>query len=608
MHRLPRLTCAMLASPMLAGLTFASLAGGDAASAENFWPDAAARETIAMEAISPLLAARSPSPNPVLLRHLTASAAHRSNFASAAENAAATTALATVPETTEIVAGAVQPATAAPAPPVVVAGTSVRDQMAFEAALATRLAAGAPTPTLRPLWSEIAELYGANFQRAFWRTADGWSPAARATVARLAHARDDALTLPPIAPTVLLEGSPETIAAQDVALTAAAVVYARQAAGDRVNPARVAKLITARPTLPAPHEIIAAVAGAGDHASDVLAAFNPPHAGYRALREKLAELRQAAGPTATRIPPGMPLRIGMRDPRVPMIRARFGLEIVPQAANDVLYDVQVAGAVAGFQRENGLSPTGVLTPRTVALLSGGEPRRLENEIIANMERWRWLPRDLGADRIEVDIPNFALTLVRDGKVVHRARVIVGKPQSPTPVFSNMMKSIIVNPSWYIPPSILKNEILPKLASDPGYLARLGYEMTVSHGQVSVRQPPGERNALGRIKFMFPNEHSVYLHDTPSRGLFASPRRALSHGCVRVDDPFALAAAVLGGTWTQSRMKSLVGGSERTINLPTALPIHIEYFTAAVGADGRLQFRDDIYGYDREIVRALALPE
>ena len=399
------------------------------------------------------------------------------------------------------------------------------------------------------------------------------------------------------------------IAAQDLAVTSAVVAYARQAAGARVDPQKISRLITAKPAIPDVAEIVAAVADAGDHASDVLAAFNPPHAGYRALRAKLAELRHASTPMATRIPVGPALRIGMRDPRVKLIRTRFGLEIAPpQSTDDVVYDTQVAEAVAGFQRENGLQPNGVLTPRTVALLSGGEPRKLENALILNMERWRWLPRDLGADRIEVDVPTFSLSLVRDGTVVHRARVVVGKPTNPTPIFSNAMKFIVVNPSWYIPPSILKNEILPKLAADPGYLQRLGYEMKVKNGQVTVRQPPGERNALGRIKFMFPNEHAVYLHDTPSRGLFSASRRAFSHGCVRVDDPMELAAEVLGGRWSAGRIKSLVGGPERTIGLPAPLPIHIEYFTAAIGADGRLQFREDLYGYDRGMIRALALAD
>ena len=497
------------------------------------------------------------------------------------------------------------PGQAAAAP---VATPSVLDALAFETALEAKLAGPAPTPALQPVWTRIGDLYRKALRQPLWREGTAWSAAAHAVLARIALARDDALTPAPIAPASLFEGTPEDLAAQDLALTAASVAYARHAAGDRVDPARLSRLITARPVLPDPKTVLAAITGAGAAAGDALRDFNPPHAGYRALRDKLAEVRRAAtAPVAARIPAGPPLRIGMRDPRVKLVRMRFGLEIAtPETPDDVLYDTRVAAAVAGFQRDNGLAPSGVLTPRTVALLSGGEPRRLEREIIANMERWRWMPRDLGADRIEVDVADFTLALYRDNVVVHRARVVVGKPENPTPVFSNAMKFIVVNPSWYIPPSILKNEILPKLAADPGYLQRLGYEMTVKRGQVSVRQPPGDRNALGHIKFMFPNEHAVYLHDTPSRGLFSAPRRAFSHGCVRVDDPMALASAVLRNSWTATRIRSLVGGQERTLFLPTPLPIHIEYFTAAVGVDGRLQFREDIYGYDAAVLRALAL--
>ena len=502
-----------------------------------------------------------------------------------------------------------QPTVAAVSAQTPLPAASEIDGAAYRNAIEAGLAGLPPTPALATVWKSVGDLYRDNENRTFWRDGGHWSAAARSALSRVLRAREDALSLSAFVPAALAEGDAESLAAQELALTAAVVHYARQAAGERVDPARISKLITARPVLPSVREIVSPVAIAGDHASDVLVAFNPPHAGYRALRDKLAELRQAATPMAARIPAGPPLRVGMRDDRVRLVRSRFGLDIAaPQSADEILYDTQVAGAVAGFQKQNGLAPTGVLTPRTVSLLSGGEPGKLETEIIANMERWRWLPRDLGADRIEVDVANFTLALYRDNAVVHRTRVVVGKPDSPTPIFSNAMKFIVVNPSWFIPPSILKNEILPKLAADPDYLARIGYEMTVTRGRVSVRQPPGERNALGRIKFMFPNEHAVYLHDTPSRGLFAASRRAFSHGCVRVENPMALAAAVLRGSWSEGRIKALVGGSEKTINLPTPLPIHINYFTASTGIDGRLQFHDDLYGYDRAVARALAVSQ
>ncbi len=241
-------------------------------------------------------------------------------------------------------------------------------------------------------------------------------------------------------------------------------------------------------------------------------------------------------------------------------------------------------------------------------LSQRDPRVIEAEIIANMERWRWMPRDLGADRIEVNIPDFELAVKRGGAVAHRTRVIVGKTTTPTPVFSDRMRFIVVNPSWSVPPSIIQKEMAAKHGGDLSYLAQRGFQVSYRNGRASVRQPPGERNALGRVKFVFPNDYSVYLHDTPTRGLFAQTRRAFSHGCVRVNEPFKLAEAVLAPTkeWSEARLRSMIGPSERRIDLNEPLPVHIEYFTAFVDENGQLQLRDDIYGYSAKTRAALKL--
>ena len=208
----------------------------------------------------------------------------------------------------------------------------------------------------------------------------------------------------------------------------------------------------------------------------------------------------------------------------------------------------------------------------------------------------------------MNIPEYAARVIRSGEVVRRARVVVGQPDKQTPVFSQIMRFIIVNPYWNVPLSIIKKEMLPKLAADPSYFEDHGYETVERDGITYVRQPPGDGNALGRIKFMFPNKHSVYLHDTNARSFFGRDKRALSHGCVRVDQPFAFAEAVLGRDkgWTEARVKGLIGGSERTINLPTPLPIHIVYFTAFVDPATGLQVRDDVYGYTGRIKLALGL--
>ena len=171
-----------------------------------------------------------------------------------------------------------------------------------------------------------------------------------------------------------------------------------------------------------------------------------------------------------------------------------------------------------------------------------------------------------------------------------------------------MQFLVVNPSWFVPPSILKKEFLPKLAADPDYAAKRGYEVIRRGNQIYVKQPPGERNALGHIKFMFPNRHAVYLHDTPSRGLFGTERRAFSHGCVRVDQPFRLAEAVLGRDqgWSEARVRGLVGRGEQSVRLAKPLPVHLAYFTQSVDAQGRLQTFEDIYGHHRRLKAALGL--
>ncbi len=484
---------------------------------------------------------------------------------------------------------------------------------------------GRDAAEIRKLRAAIAAFYAARNYAPLWVENGTPNAAARSAMARLAHADDDGLSLDglptPVFPQAdenrdekrdakLDEKLGEKLLAAEIDLTAQVVGYGREASGSRVDPQRISRLIGAKPQVAEPAQILASVAAAGSNAGTALENFNPPQAAYRALRDKLAELRRETKPVVTRpIPSGPTLKLGMSDPRVPLIRARFGLDAEPAAQQDnLLYDTRVAAAVAEFQKAYGLPASGVLTGRTIAALTGGQPSRLENELVANMEFWRWMPRDMGSDRIEVNIPDFTVSVIRDNQLVWRSKVIVGKPQTPTPVFSNMMRYLIVNPYWNVPRSIMRKEMLPRLAQDPAYLDRLGFEVFIRHGRLVVRQPPGAKNALGRIKFMFPNDYSVYLHDTPSRSLFGATRRAFSHGCVRVDQPFSFAQAVLGpdSGWSERRVEHLIGDRQRYVFLPKPLPIHIEYFTAFVDPDGRLQLRDDIYGYAGKAEVALGL--
>ncbi len=453
----------------------------------------------------------------------------------------------------------------------------------------------------------IRFFYLAHSFKPVWSADSAPVAAASPVLARLAHAGDDALRLASTPVALKTTGTPAEMAESELALSEAVVTYARQASGSRIDPRAIAPLIGLKPTLADAAEALETVAAAGADAGERLRGFNPVEPRYRALRDKLTELRAAHTPvTASAIPAGPDLKIGMRDPRVPLIRSRFSLDGTidgePQALR---YDTEVAAAVADFQKANGLPASGVLTKRTIAALSGGRPSRLEGQLVANMEMWRWMPRDLGTDHVEVNVPDFTVTVFRDGVATSKNRVVVGKKDTPTPLFSNAMQVVIVNPVWNVPDSIIKKEMLPKLAQDPGYLDRLGYTVTEKNGRLVVKQPAGERNALGRVKFIFPNDYAVYLHDTPSKALFATARRAYSHGCVRVDQPFRFAASVLNqDKWSEMHLTKLLGDSERHVGLPKPLPIHIEYFTASVDETGRLALRDDVYDYVHRIAGAL----
>lgn len=459
----------------------------------------------------------------------------------------------------------------------------------------------------------IAFFYAAHGFAPVWSENGAPVASVASVLARLAHAGDDALSVPMPPATFKGQGTPEAVADAELALSEAVVSYARQATGSRVDPRAISPLIGAKPDLADPAEVLDAIAAAGAEAGDKLEALNPIDPRYVALRQKLADMHAAHALARAPIPVGPTLKIGMHDPRVPLIRARFGLDVVAETdLEDLRYDLQIAEAVSGFQRANGLPVSGQLTKRTIAALSGRKPSRLEGTLAANMEMWRWMPRDLGADRIEVNVPDYTVTVFHDGEPVARNRVVVGKTDTPTPLFSNTMKYLIVNPVWNVPDSIIEKEMIPKGGGARSIKAH-GFDVSYRNGKLVVKQPSGAKNALGRIKFMFPNDYSVYLHDTPSKALFAASKRAFSHGCVRVDQPFDFAESVLndgvpeGGrlVWGQKRLQAMLGDRERYVYLPKPLPIHIEYFTASVDPDGgRVQLRDDVYGYAHGVGVAL----
>lgn len=460
----------------------------------------------------------------------------------------------------------------------------------------------------------LRAFYAQRNHAPLWLDASGgrasWSVAARTAADVLGTAAEDGLDPAAYAVPALPAGSaldPGALADAEIAFSVTLVRYVQDLRGGRLDPRRLHALITPTLDVPTAGVVLDGLAQARDVAT-ALADHRPPHEGYRRLRAALAELRAAEPPREplVSVPPGPAIRVGVRDARVPLLRARFGMD-APPAADERVYDVALASAVEGFQREHGLAVDGVVGNQTIAALASADPARRAGDILANMERWRWLPRELGERHVFVNVPGYTMRLNDAGATVHSARVIVGKPGQETPIFSDTMEYVVVSPTWTVPPTIMRNEFLPGLRADPMYAANRGFEVVQNGGNISVRQPPGPRNALGHIKFMFPNSHHVYLHDTPNRGLFDTLRRAYSYGCVRVEDPFRLADFLLAEQgWPQERLRALIGPRERTVRLDRHVPVHLAYFTLEIDDTGRITPHEDVYGFDRLTRAALGL--
>ncbi|HEX4554542.1 MAG TPA: L,D-transpeptidase family protein [Xanthobacteraceae bacterium] len=406
-----------------------------------------------------------------------------------------------------------------------------------------------------------------------------------------------------VLPTVKAGADAAALAEAELKTTATVLTYARHAQIGRVHYTRISSDIAFNLVAPEPADVLGGVADTKDVAA-ALERFNPPHAGYKALKAKLAELRGGRGDAAPkRIEHGQVLKLAktaMQDPRVPALRQRLG---VAEEGNTT-YDKPLADAVKKFQDGRGLAATGNLTPATIDALNGPKRDRAVDVILANMERWRWLPRDLGKTYVMVNIPDFTLKVVSNDATVWTTRIVTGQPgQKATPLLSETMKYITVNPTWNVPPSIINNEYLPALQQDPTALERIGLKVEHNRdGTVRIYQPPGERNALGRIRFNFPNKFLVYQHDTPDKHLFAKETRAYSHGCMRVQNPDKYAEVLLSlanpkDHYTIDRLHRMYGTGETDIHLQTPIPVHITYQTAYVDEGGKLVMRDDVYGRD-----------
>lgn len=365
---------------------------------------------------------------------------------------------------------------------------------------------------------------------------------------------------------------------------------------------------------------------AGEDPKVVLGSVRPQAPYYRRLIDGLKRLRsvEEAGGWPT-VPEGETVAPGERDPRVVALRARLmagdderETALAREGEGDPqLFDESLARAVERFQTRHNLHEDGSLGPNTLAALNVPVEERIE-KIRLNLDRWRWLPTDLGETFLLVNIAGFELELVQNDSAIESMNVVVGQTANRTPVFRDTLEYMVVNPYWNVPVSIATEEILPQAQRDPSYLARNNYELVrndraVGTGSVSaaalrsgeyrIRQKPGSSNALGDVKFLFPNSKDIYLHDTPAQNLFTQRSRAFSHGCIRVERPDDLARTLLSMLTDRdpSEYEKLRQASgEQWVSFDEKVPVYILYFTAWADADGTLRFHEDIYDRDRSL--------
>jgi L,D-transpeptidase YcbB len=432
---------------------------------------------------------------------------------------------------------------------------------------------------------------------------------AKSAIARLKAADGDGLDVNDYKTPNFAGLSPDALAEADLKLSQTVLTYARHVQAGRFPYTRVSHNMELAQTPPEQSDVLARMADAAD-AGKALDEFSPQHEPYKKLKAVLAQMRGKGG-ASKMLADGEVLKLNakapMEDPRVPLLRDKLGLA---GDVSDLKYDAKLADAVKKFQRANELPVTGNLDSRTVKELNG-PPRDKQIElVIANMERWRWYPRDLGNAHVLVNLPDFSLSVMHNGAQAWTTRIVIGKQDMPTPLLTESMKHITINPTWNVPPSIVHNEYLPALQQDPTVLARMGLKVVYNRdGSVHIYQPPGEANALGRIRFNFPNRFLVYQHDTPDKHFFAHDVRAYSHGCMRVQDPAKYAEVLFNiarpsENWTADRVKRMFGTGEQDIQLPVPIWVHLTYQSAFVDEAGKLQTRRDVYNIDSRTIAAI----
>ena len=403
----------------------------------------------------------------------------------------------------------------------------------------------------------VEAFYQARNYQSLWNGSPEASKRAEAAIAFLRNVASEGLDARDyLTPDLSANLSDDQAAQGELQLTGSVLKYARHASSGRVSYTRVSASILYPDHAADPADVLNKIASAQDVGA-VLQSFEPQQPGFVALKAALA--KELA---ASQNEPTLSDREGSKKHR--------GKEKSERSRKDAV-----------------------------------------GTIIANMERWRWLPRDLGQAHVMVNVPDFTLSVYKDGELIWHTKIVAGKPGAlATPLLSETMKYLTINPTWNVPPSIIRNEYLPALERDPDALARIGLRVSYNQdGSLRVYQPPGERNALGRIRFNFPNPFLVYQHDTPDKKLFARDSRAFSHGCMRVQNPEKYAELLLSLSqpeegFTIARIRSLYGDQERTIKLEQPIPVHVTYQTAFVDEKGQLDSRQDVYGLDAAVLKLM----
>ncbi len=342
-----------------------------------------------------------------------------------------------------------------------------------------------------------------------------------------------------------------------------------------------------------------------------LAAYEPTHPQYPLLRDALRRLRPMAELPwpALAVPAGTrSIKPGDTASVIPGVRARMRLlGDLNTADTSSIYDSVLVRAVQSTQARHGLDPDGVMGAGYFRALNVSPATRMRT-LLVNMERLRWVPEVQAPNALVVNIPDYKLTVFEDDREVMNMRIVAGAEATSTVIFSSVLKTVVMSPTWTVPESITGREILPAIARDPDYLRKNNMEIIGGTDAMPViRQMPGPNNALGRVKFMFPNSYLIYMHDTPSQANFARDQRAFSHGCIRLSEPRKLAEYLLRNdpAWPAARIREvMLSGTETAVQLTDARPVLIEYFTSWVDRAGQLHFRDDVYGHDQRLATEL----